>query len=511
MATMVTEHRETERKYEADSAILRLPPLDDLPEVASVSDPEEQILDADYYDTSGLRLLRAGITLRRRHGGSDEGWHLKLPAGTDSRRELSRPLGSGRSVPGELASLVRAYTRGRPLQPVAHITTVRRRRILRDAAGNSLAEVVVDEVSAQTLGESTTITGWQEAEVELTGGDVRLLKAADRRLRRAGLRPAGHAAKLERALADQLPPPRQTGEPGLTGHLTSADVVLGYLREQAEAMERFDPLVRRDEPDSVHQMRVATRRLRSTLQSFGTIVSAADTSQLRDELRWLAGVLGEARDGEVLQQRLETWLRQTPEELLMGPVAARITRHFAPLRAAARQAVLQALDSDQYIALLDELDRLLDDPPLTAAARRPATAELPAAVARAHRRVHKRMRRARQAPAGRDREVALHEARKAAKRARYAGEAVRPVFGSPARRFARQHKRLQTVLGNHQDAVVTRGCARDLAVRAHLAKENAFTYGVLYEHEDSETRRLQGKARRTWKKTARPKYRRWLG
>ena len=266
----VTEHRETERKYEADSAVLTLPPLDDLPQVASVSAAEEQILEADYYDTSDLRLLRAGVTLRRRHGGTDSGWHLKLPAGTDSRRELSRwPLDSGRSVPEELASLVRAYTRGRPLQPVAHITTVRRRRILGDAAGNSLAEVVVDEVSAQTLGESTTISGWQEAEVELTGGDARLLKAADRLLRRAGLRPAGHAAKLERALADQLPA-RPAAEPGLAGHPTAADVVLAYLREQAEAMERFDPLVRRDEPDSVHQMRVATRRLRSTLQSFGT-------------------------------------------------------------------------------------------------------------------------------------------------------------------------------------------------------------------------------------------------
>ena len=512
MATMVTEHRETERKYEADSAVLTLPPLDGLPQVASVSAAEEQILEADYYDTSDLRLLRAGVTLRRRHGGTDSGWHLKLPAGTDSRRELSRPLDCGRSVPEELASLVRAYTRGRPLQPVAHITTVRRSRILRDAAGNSLAEAVVDEVSAQTLGESTTISGWQEAEVELTGGDARLLKAADRLLRRAGLRPAGHSAKLERALAGQLPPARPAAEPGrLAGHPTAAEVVLAYLREQAEAMERFDPLVRRDEPDSVHQMRVATRRLRSTLQSFGTIVSAADTRHLRAELRWLAGVLGEARDREILHQRLETWLRQTPQELVMGPVAARISRHSAPQRADARRAVLAALDSERYVALLDDLDRLLDNPPLTAAAGRPAAGELPQAVARAHRRVHQRMRRARQARAGQDREVALHEARKAAKRARYAAEAVRPAFGSSARRFARQHKRLQTVLGDHQDAVITRGCARDLGVRAHLAQENAFAYGLLYEHEDTEARRLQHKALRIWKKASRPEYRRWLG
>jgi CHAD domain-containing protein len=508
---MVTEHRETERKYEADTTVLTLPPLDGLPKVASVSDPEEEILEADYYDTSDLRLLRAGVTLRRREGGHDAGWHLKLPDGPDSRRELSRPLDSDHSaVPPELAQLVLAYTRGRPLQPVAHIGTVRSRRILRDADGNSLAEVVTDEVSAQTMGRTTTISAWQEAEFELTGGDAGLLKAADRALRRAGLRPAGHAAKLERAFAGQLPPPEPPAAGGSARLSTAGDVVLGYLRAQAEAMQRFDPLVRRDEPDSVHQMRVATRRLRSTLQSFGAVLRPADTGHLRDELAWLGGVLGEARDTEIQHQRLEERLRETPAELLMGPVAARIQRHFAPLEAAARRAVLETLDSERYVALLDELDRLLADPPLTDAAGRPAADELPDAVARTYRRVRGRMRRARRAPARRDREIGLHEARKAAKRARYAAEAVVPVFGRPARRLARQQERVQSVLGDHQDTVITRGLARDLAVRAHRAKENAFAYGVLYEREDTEARRLQAKARRIWKKAKRPRYRRWL-
>jgi CHAD domain-containing protein len=518
---MVTEHRETERKYETDSPVLTLPPLEDLPRVASVSDPEDEVLEADYYDTADLRLLGARITLRRRRGGHDEGWHLKLPAGQDSRRELGRPLEDGQSgVPPELAELVRAFTRGEPLQPVAHISTARRRRILRDAEGNSLAEVVTDEVSAQTMGASTTISGWQEAEFELTGGDLRLLRAADRRLRRAGLRPAGHAAKLERALADRLPvaqpgrlgAPGQLGAPGpLTKRPTSADVVLGYLREQAETMKRYDPLVRRDEPDAVHQMRVATRRLRSTLQSFGSVLRPDGTEHLRGELRWLAGVLGEARDTEILHQRMRSRLTEIPPELVMGPVAARIQRHFAPLQATAREAVLEALDSDRYTALLDELDRLLADPPLAPAAGRPAASELPEAVARAYRRVSRRMRRAREAPVGREREVALHETRKAAKRARYAAEAVRPVFGSPAGRFAEQQKQLQSLLGDHQDAVITRGSARDLAVRAHLAGENAFPYGLLYEREDADVRQLDDEARRVWAKIKRRKYRRWLG
>src|SRR6185437_2041918 len=98
-----------------------------------------------------LRLLQAGITLRRRRGGDDAGWHLKLPAGPDSRRELQVPLGRGSVVPAELSRLVRAQGRGVRLAPVATIITVRRQLVLADSAGTSLAEVVDDEVSAHTL------------------------------------------------------------------------------------------------------------------------------------------------------------------------------------------------------------------------------------------------------------------------------------------------------------------------------------------------------------------------
>jgi len=506
---VVSEHRETERKYQADSAALALPPLDDLPQVGSVSGPETETLDAEYYDTSDLRLIRSRLTLRRRRGGADEGWTLKLPVDGDSRDELWLPLGEHDSaVPTELAGLVRAFTRGEPLQPVAHITTVRRRIVLRDEAGASLAEVVADDVSAQSLGASTTISGWQEAEIELTGGDMRLLEAADRRLLGGGLRRAEHSAKLERALADRLPGHAPAVRLGPKS--SAAAVLLAYLREQSGVMKAYDPLVRRDEPDSVHQMRIASRRLRSTLQSFGTILPSPATRQLRDELRWLGGVLGESRDAEVLAEHLEDLVQQTPAELVMGPVAARIQAHFAPLRAAARKGVLEALDSDRYVTLLDELERLANDPPLTAAAGQPAGDELPKAVARAYRRVRVRMRRARQAPPGGDLDVALHEARKAAKRARYAAEVLRPVAGQQARRFGRRMKGLQSVLGEHQDAVITREYLRDLAVRAALAGENAFAYGVMYEAEATRARQLQDQAWQVWKKASDTRYRRWL-
>ena len=120
------------------------------------------------------------------------------------------------------------------------------------------------------------------------------------------------------------------------------------------------------------------------------------------------------------------------------------------------------------------------------------------------------MRKARQAPRGQARDVALHEARKSARRARYAAEAARPASGRPAKKFARQMKKVQSVLGDHQDTVIARQAARDLGISAHLAGENAFTYGLLYERELHQAERLQAQARTVWKKASRPRHRTWM-
>jgi len=504
---MVTDTREIELKYEADPDTV-LPPLEDLPRVASEAGPEEQKLEAEYYDTEDLRLLRAGVTLRRRRGGNDSGWHLKLPAGPQTRRELRLPLGrSGRTVPAELARLVTVYSRGRALAPVARIATVRHVRTLVDAAGTSLAEVVADEVSAQTLGESTTLSTWREVEVELTGGDRQLLRAADKRLRRGGLQPAGRTAKLERALGDALPAPHQSDRPRPG---SAAGVVLDYAAGQAGKLKALDPAVRRDEPDAVHQMRVTTRRLRSTFQSFGKILAGDDTRHLAGELRWLGHVLGDTRDAEVLPEHIEAELKQVPVELVMGPVQARLREHFAPLGAEARKSLLAALDSERYFALLDELDHILAEPPLGPDADQPAKKALRTAVARTYKRTAKRMRRAERAHAGEPTNVALHAARRAAKRSRYAAEAVNPAFGKQAKRYGQQLKKVQSSLGDHQDAVIARNTLREIGVRTHLEGENAFTFGLLYEHNSTAIRDSERRGARDWQRASKPKYRKWL-
>jgi CHAD domain-containing protein len=291
---------------------------------------------------------------------------------------------------------------------------------------------------------------------------------------------------------------------------SAAEVVQAYLKVQVATLRSLEPKVRADEFDSVHQMRVATRRLRATLRSFGTVIPRSATEKAAGDLKWLGGLLGEARDGEVLPQHLLASLEAVSVELLIGPVQARIQGHFAPLRASAREVVIKALDSERYAVLLGDLDQLAHDPPRGPQAAAPARDVLPAAVHKAYRQAKRRMRRARQAPRGQARDVALHEARKSARRTRYAAEAARPASGKPARTFARQMKKVQSVVGDHQDTVIARQAARDLGIGAHLAGENAFTYGLLHEREHDQAERLQARARTVWKKASRPRHRTWM-
>ena len=268
----------------------------------------------------------------------------------------------------------------------------------------------------------------------------------------------------------------------------------------------LDPLVRRLRPDSVHRMRIATRRLRSTLRSFGAIIRPAGTEHVAAELGGLATCSAGRRDAEVLAAHLHEHLAQDehPELAskaeLLGPVAARIDAHFATSGTAAATAVRKALNSGRYLALLADLDALIADPPPGPDGEAVAGPALAAAVRHAYRATHRRMRRALAAPPGQDRDHALHQARKAAKRARYAAEAAAGVAGPDAGRFARRMQQVQSVLGDHQDTVIARQLEHRLGVEAHEAGESAFSYGLLYERDACEARLLQDRAAATWHK-----------
>jgi CHAD domain-containing protein len=452
----VVSEVETELKYEAGA---EPPSLTDLPGVSDVDGPHEERLSAVYYDTLDQRLGRHGATLRRRTGGHDAGWHLKVPVGGDSRVELRLPLADGPATnepPRELADLTFGMTRGASIRPLAHLKTKRRIWRLLSPAGELLAEVAHDRVSARRLDDASTVDKWQELEVELT--PLADAAALDRALRKGGLRRSRHRSKLARVLPVAAKTP--SGD-------TAGDALLSYLRAQYDELVKQDLRVRRDEPDSVHRMRVAARRMRSAMRVYRRLLPG--TSQVRDDLRWLGRRLAESRDLEVQQAHFASVVTALPDELVVGPVAARLTRHFGPAQATARSRALEALGDKRYRRLLESLDRLGE---LSADASRPAAKELRRHVRRAYRRIEKRRKTG-----------TLHDVRKATKRYRYAVEVAEPSLGKKAGKARKAARALTKVLGEHQDGLVAQPLLRELGMRAHNSGENGFTFGLLFEGE----------------------------
>lgn len=491
---------EVERKFDAVTAdaLASLDPVAVLGGRVS-AEPEDRLLEAVYFDTPDLRLLGEKVTLRRRSGGPDAGWHLKLPAGADRREEVRLPLTRARTrPPAELACLVRAFARGAAVGPVAQLRTHRRAWESRDDVGGLIAELVVDEVNARSVGPDEEERTWQEVEVELgPAAPAGLLDQVEDRLGTVGLRRSGSKSKLARLLADRLPDHAArraaVASPGSAGA-----AVVAYLQTHACALRRCDPAVRLDRADAVHQMRVAARRMRSALQAFARVLDRDRTGGLIGELAWLAGELAPARDTEVMFARFEELLAGLPDELVLGPVRAELTRSFARRATEARARALAALDSDRYLAVLGAVDELLADPPFTRHAAREARVVLPREVGAAYRRMAAEMVTAGAAPAGPERDAALHEARKAAKRLRYATETAAPVIGRPARRLQRRLEAVQDLLGAHQDTAVTRATLRELAVAATVEGGNGFTYGLMHAAEADRARRAQQDLPAVW-------------
>lgn len=524
---------ERERKYEVrdDGSA---PPVSGLTLTGGATpvDPTAEELQAVYFDTPDLRLLRAGVTLRRRAGGPDEGWHLKLPTlDADTRIELRLPLdvpavaasspagrgpvalvgdgsnapavGAASSAPAELADLVLGCTRGEPLGPVAHIVTDRTRWQLLGEHGR-VAELTDDRVEATDLRRRTT-ERWREVEVELTeDGDPALLESADAELRRRGLRRSSAPSKLARVLRPQEP--ASTGTTAGAGS-SAGGQVLAYARDQVAALTAADVATRRDEADAVHQLRIATRRLRSTLRVYRGLFDRGRTEPIRAELKWLGRQLGPARDLEVMEATLTRQVGELPAELVVGPVSARLTRHFAPARAEAAATVDETLRSKRYLRLLDALDELVADPPLTERASKAARKELPRHVRKAYRTTKRRVGRIETAD---DRDVALHDARKAAKRLRYGAELARPAAGKPANRLRKRAKKVASVLGEHQDSSVIRPVLRQLGAQAGRSNENGFTFGLLHERHRSHEADAERRFDAAWDRVAAKKTHRWL-
>ncbi|MEE6260874.1 CYTH and CHAD domain-containing protein [Plantactinospora sonchi] len=506
---------EEERKYD-------VPPEFVLPDLAGVAPPGGRVvapppvtLTATYLDTADLRLARAGVSLRHRRG-DDLPWTVKLPTdGPGVRHEISRS-GRAKTPPDELVTLVTSVTRGAELRPAAVVRTLRRTYEVRDDADRLLAEVADDAVSV--LDGKRIRSTFREIEVERKEGDRELLDRLEAVLTGAGARTGEFVPKHVRALGAAATAAPDLVAPGeLSARPTAGEVVVAAIRRSVDRILTHDPLVRLRAPvgrndTAVHQMRVGCRRLRSDLRTFGPLVRKDWARPLRDELRWLAGVLGQARDLEVLRERLRRTASADPVSPVDAAAVDRIDRVLADRHATALAAVDEALRSPRYLALVEALVDATRQPQLTARAERPAATVLPRLVARPWHRLTDGDDTVDGAeeldPTAPDER--WHAVRINGKRARYALDAVAGVLGGDATKLARALAKVQELLGEHQDAAVAAETWLSIARLDPGDHSLAVTAGRLVERERASVRAARAAFPKAWRRTARGRRTAWL-
>ncbi len=490
---------EQEVKFEAPLALV-LPDLRPLVG-GSVRLPEEHQVSR-YFDTVDHRLWRQGMTLRHRSTGDrDDGtWTLKLPLpsrGPALRRTEVTWTGSSHEVPTEALAVLRGVVRHAPLRPLTILETTRHRLLLRDDRKRDLAEL--DDDVVLVVGGPRSGTRFRQVEVEFRDTHWKGRKVL-RRLEKAGAR-----LQNDPKLAKALDLPSQSPSlHALDARSTVGDVVLASLRAGFERLVAHDWQLRLDPArppvEDVHQARVATRRLRSDLKTFGAVLDPLWLRHVRDDLQWLGTALGELRDRDVLDEALSN-----------APPAMR--QRLAVQRLEAARRLADVLASARYVNLVDRLHAGSELLPLASGAereaRRSAADVLPPLVADRWRAVRRQVRRAGSDPTP----AQLHRIRIRSKQLRYAAEAATPIIGAPARRTGSAAERVQTVLGEHHDAV-----AAEEWLREQWADDSSFTVapavvfeaGRLVAEARQRQRESEGSWKDAWASLRDPKHRRWL-
>jgi CHAD domain-containing protein len=455
---------------------LAVPPGFSLPDLPG--EPlEARTLTSTYFDTRDRALARAGVTLRRRVENRRGVWQLKLP-GKGERLELEAP-GGATAPPADLADLLVGLLRGHELEKAAVLRT-RRAGIRAHEEGRAVADVTIDRFAV--LDGRRVRESFVELEVEALDGGADALPALSRTLEDAGATETDGRPKAFRAMgffpADPAPPP--SWAPPL-------DHVRIALARQLAEMLAHDPGTRfGEDSEQLHQLRVATRRLRAILRAARDLLDTEWSEPLRDELSWLGSALGPVRDLDVLIEHLE-------EEIeALEPSEARAARNLLGFldedRQAARTAMLAAMSERRYYELLDHLE---------AAAAAPRARESDVTLAEIAAKEFRKLRKAVKALPNDPPDDELHAVRIRGKRARYAAELAEGAVGKPARRFVQDAKRFQDVVGEHQDAVVAEERIRALLPRtssqqAHLAA------GRLIERERTRRREARAAFAKAW-------------
>jgi CHAD domain-containing protein len=529
---------EIERKYAVDWDYA-LPALDDLDGLGSVRDDGTATLVNAYFDTEELHLTREGVTLRRRTGGADAGWHLKLPPAAQLRQpggrrpevadaeaprvrtEVQVPARNGRpgdQPPEELLGLIRVLVRGRELAERGRVRTKRTVLTLLAEDGTEIVELADDFAEVVSGGGKADAERFHEVEIEDRAGvadHAGVVRALLERLTTTGATPSGGPSKSARALSGgsgEFPQPEVSEAPELTPKSPAVDAVRAHLLRYVRALRWEDVLVRLDAEDAVHQLRVATRRLRSGLRAYGPLLDSDWAGPLREELRWLARGFAAARDAEVQLARLVGHAEGLgrlggADEDEVADVQAFLRRRLGAEQDAGRGEGLSLLTSERYLHLHDNLVAAANEPAVLPEAERPCAEALPPLAKRAWRKLDKAVRELDLD----DPDEAWHAARIAAKRARYAADGCAPALGKPAEKLAGQLSRVTDVLGEHQDAVVATHTLARLATAGRVPARTAYWLGVLHAHERGLALAARERFAEVWQDASRPKYRQWLG
>lgn len=384
---------------------------------------------ATYHDTADRRLARAHIALRRRLRNGTGLWEAEIGG-----EVLSAP-GGPTTLPEELARRLTAPLRNRKLEEVVRLRT-----------------------------------GTE---------DVALLE---------GQHVLRSYESLGKALRDNVTPVRETRT---RKRAPAIEHVRTYLRSQVAEIERTDPLIRSgDDPDAVHDFRVAVRRMRSVLKSTRALFDEDWLKALREELRWIGAELAAARDLDVLLVSLRR---------KAGPDEVPVVKLLETERRRAWKRARTALSGERYLKLLDRLTAAVDAPPV-----RQADLSLDALAGREF----KKLRRAARKLGPKASADQVHRVRILAKRARYAAELAEPVVGKRARRFVEAAKRFQDVVGSHQDAVVAADRIRGVVDRTK-SMECAFAAGRLVERTTARRRKARRALPRAWKRLERQGRKAW--
>jgi len=483
------------------SADFELPRFDGIGGGIRVAADETVDQRAVYFDTPDLRLTHSGASLRYR---SDDGWTVKLPApgdGSNLVRTEHTFAGSPSEPPAAALDLLRAWIRTAPIDEVAEVRTSRHRLVLNDAAGAKIAEIDDDRVT--TASHRGARKEFREVEVELSEhAPKRLDRRLARHVKRAGPTKKSSLSKVARGLDIRTTSSPSAGPVGfdidLTSDATTVDLVRAAIGASVQRLLLNDPVIRiGDDPEGVHQARVATRRLRSDLRTFGPVLDELWRDALRADLEKLGAALGKVRDADVLTEMLRSTLARMPEDQRVG--AEPLFSNLAEQRERDREALLTVMRSDEYLHLLDALVDAARNPRVDlAVGLRPARKVALDLGRDPWRRLCKSIRKLGDHPSDTD----LHRVRRKAKQARYALEAIGVVAGKREAIRGEIAASIQGTLGDHQDRVVARHWLLD-AVEAIDGARVGFIAGLLSGLLGSEQRALRKQARKEYRHACR--------